>query len=61
MRIRNVSGIDREVPLLGRIVEADAVVDVPEHLVGLFLAAPSTWEEAEPPPPPKSSNKKREE
>lgn len=51
MKIRNVSGMDLEVPWLGVVVEEDAVVEVPANLAPHFLAAPATWEAAEPEPP----------
>lgn len=54
MRVRNISGQDLEVPLLGRVVEEDAVVDVPDHLADYFLAGVKMWEAAEPSPPKKT-------
>lgn len=48
MKIRNISGEDRDVPWLGVTVEEDAVVEVPDNLVHHFLAADTTWEAAEP-------------
>lgn len=43
MKIRNISGDDRFVPDLNRVVKADEVVTVPDALAGGYTCQKSTW------------------
>ncbi len=43
MKIRNISGEDLAVPSLMRVVEADAVIDVPDADAAGFTCQPATW------------------
>lgn len=44
-RIKNVSGVDREVA--GRLVLAGAVIDVPDDAVWSYTCQPATWAPAD--------------
>jgi hypothetical protein len=42
-QIRNVSGVDRYVPLLGKTVESDEVVTVDDDLLDGFVCQVGVW------------------
>jgi hypothetical protein len=42
-KVRNISGEARAVPELGRVVEADEVVDVPDDRAGAYICQTATW------------------
>ena len=43
MKIRNISGEDREVPSLHRTVPSDGVIEVPDADAKGFTCQPQTW------------------
>ena len=54
-QVRNISGGPLDVPILGRVVEADEVTGVPDFQPdgeSPIVWPPDKWEYAEGPPPP---------
>ena len=43
-KIRNVSGEDRFVPWLDRVVELDETAEVPDSTYDAYVCQPGTWE-----------------